>query len=147
MRQNETTRIWTAGFHPCFRLPGFCFGHLSLTRSHRGWLDFLSESLHDSRLDMTSALQPSHLDGSTPCPGRRGQVPERSRAPGRKTSRWGSLEFPAQTRKAPFGVSVVTSTKKPQLVWLLHAISIRFSRKKLGYPSNSSLMCVQDDLS
>ena len=35
MGQNETTRIWTAGFSPWFHLPGFHFGvTLLLTRTH-----------------------------------------------------------------------------------------------------------------
>ena len=31
--QNETTRKWTAGFGPCFHLPGFHVGYLFLTHS------------------------------------------------------------------------------------------------------------------
>ena len=31
---NETTRNWTAGFSPCFHLPGFYSGYLFLTHCH-----------------------------------------------------------------------------------------------------------------
>ena len=33
MGQNETTRNWTAGFGPCFHLPGFHFGYICLTHT------------------------------------------------------------------------------------------------------------------
>ena len=36
MGQNEATRNWTAGFGPCFHLPGFHFGYPFLTHQPHG---------------------------------------------------------------------------------------------------------------
>ena len=60
MGQNETTRNWTAGFGPCFHLPGFHFGHLFLTHCQ------LAFTLHSAMwvlLQPPNGLQPAGCYG------------------------------------------------------------------------------------